>query len=162
MRVLPWDSSPRLLREYGAVRGDSGERGADMMVELRRGSDVYRLCAGLGRARRRNAHAVNQQFVVEFYNFDLLKRTRSVRDAERRTERRTERMPRYRDPRPVNSQYRTNRDEWLMLAHPRWAVFWLFAIGELVGYKPCAILATSWWVSGDHGQCRDMCRDETL
>ena len=94
MRVLPWDSSPRLLREYGAVRGDSGERGADMMVELRRGSDVYRLCAGLGRARRRNAHAVNQQFVVEFYNFDLLKRTRSVRDAERRTERRTERMPR--------------------------------------------------------------------
>ena len=79
MRVLPWDSSPRLLREYGAVRGDSGERGADMMVELRRGSDVYRLCAGLGRARRRNAHAVNQQFVVEFYNFDLLKRTRSVR-----------------------------------------------------------------------------------
>jgi hypothetical protein len=46
-------------------------------------------------------------------------------------------------------------DEWLMLAHPRWAVFWLFAIGELVGYKPCAILATSWWVSGDHGQCRD-------
>jgi len=90
------------------VRGDSGERGADMMVELRRGSDVYRLCAGLGRARRRNAHAVNQQFVVEFYNFDLLKRTRSVRDAERRTERRTERMPRYRGP-PVNSQYRTNR-----------------------------------------------------
>jgi hypothetical protein len=23
---------------------------------------------------------------------------------------------------------------------------------ELVGYKPCAILAASWWVSGD-GQC---------
>jgi len=71
VRVLPWDSSPRLLREYGAVRGDSGEWGADMMVELRRGSDVYRLCAGLGRARRRNAHAVNQQFVVEFYNFEI-------------------------------------------------------------------------------------------
>ena len=30
-----------------------------------------------------------------------------------------------------------------MLAHPRWAVFWLFAIGELVGDKPCAILATA-------------------
>ena len=28
------------------------------------------------------------------------------------------------------------------------------AIGELVGYKPCATLAASWWVSGD-GQCRD-------
>jgi hypothetical protein len=38
----------------------------------------------------------------------------------------------------------------------RWSpgIFWLFAIGELVGYKPCAILAASWWVSGD-GQCRD-------
>ena len=33
-------------------------------------------------------------------------------------------------------------------------IFRLFAIGELVGYKPCAILAASWWVSGD-GQCRD-------
>jgi len=33
-------------------------------------------------------------------------------------------------------------------------IFWLFTIGELVGYKPCAILAASWWVSGD-GQCRD-------
>ena len=78
-----------------------------MMVELRRGSDVYRLCAGLGRARRRNAHAVNQQFVVEFYNFDLLKRRASC--AERRTERRTtERMPRYRDP-PVNI---AQTDEW--------------------------------------------------
>ena len=32
-------------------------------------------------------------------------------------------------------------------------IFRLFAIGELVGYKPCAILAASWWVSGD-GQCR--------
>ena len=32
--------------------------------------------------------------------------------------------------------------------------FWLFAIGELVGNKPCAILAASWSVSGD-GQCRD-------
>jgi hypothetical protein len=32
--------------------------------------------------------------------------------------------------------------------------FWLFAIGELVSNKPCAILAASWWVSGD-GQCRD-------
>jgi len=28
-------------------------------------------------------------------------------------------------------------------------IFRLFAIGELVGYKPCAILAASWWVSGD-------------
>ena len=72
MRVLPWDSSPRLLREYGAGRL-WGVVCRVMMVELRRGSDVYRLCAGLGRARRRNAHAVNQQFVVEFYNFDLLK-----------------------------------------------------------------------------------------
>jgi hypothetical protein len=38
----------------------------------------------------------------------------------------------------------------------RWSpgIFRLFAIGELVGYKPCAILAASWWVSGD-GQCRD-------
>ena len=33
-------------------------------------------------------------------------------------------------------------------------IFRLVAIGELVGYKPCAILAASWWVSGD-GQCRD-------
>jgi hypothetical protein len=33
-------------------------------------------------------------------------------------------------------------------------IFRPFAIGELVGYKPCAILAASWWVSGD-GQCRD-------
>ena len=36
--------------------------------------------------------------------------------------------------------------------------FWLFAIGELVSNKPCAILAASWSVSGDHGgdgQCRD-------
>jgi hypothetical protein len=33
-------------------------------------------------------------------------------------------------------------------------IFRLSAIGELVGYKPCAILAASWWVSGD-GQCRD-------
>ena len=31
--------------------------------------------------------------------------------------------------------------------------FWLFAIGDLVSNKPCAILAAS-WVSGD-GQCRD-------
>ena len=31
---------------------------------------------------------------------------------------------------------------------------WLFAIGELVSNKRCAILAASWWVSGD-GQNRD-------
>jgi hypothetical protein len=33
----------------------------------------------------------------------------------------------------------------------RWSpgIFRLFAIGELVGCKPCAILAASWWVSGD-------------
>jgi len=42
----------------------------------------------------------------------------------------------------------------IAMAHPRRASFRLFAIGELVGYKPCAILAASWWVSGD-GQCRD-------
>ena len=36
--------------------------------------------------------------------------------------------------------------------------FWLFAIGELVSNKPCAILAASWIVSGD-GQCRER-RDE--
>jgi hypothetical protein len=30
-------------------------------------------------------------------------------------------------------------------------IFRLVAIGELVGYKPCAILAASWWVSGDEG-----------
>jgi hypothetical protein len=38
----------------------------------------------------------------------------------------------------------------------RWSlgIFRLFAIGELVGYKPCANLAASWRVSGD-GQCRD-------
>ena len=35
--------------------------------------------------------------------------------------------------------------------------FWLFAIGELVSNKPCAILAASWSVSGD-GQCRDETR----
>ena len=32
--------------------------------------------------------------------------------------------------------------------------FWLFAIGELVSKEHCAIIAASWWVSGD-GQCRD-------
>ena len=35
--------------------------------------------------------------------------------------------------------------------------FWLFAMlasFQLVSKKPCAIIAASWWVSGD-GQCRD-------
>jgi len=38
-------------------------------------------------------------------------------------------------------------------------IFRLVAIGELVGYKPCAILAASWWVSGD-GRAK-IARDET-
>jgi hypothetical protein len=39
-------------------------------------------------------------------------------------------------------------------------MFWLFAIGELVGYKPSKILAASSWVSGKNGQCRDTIDNE--
>jgi len=43
----------------------------------------------------------------------------------------------------------------IAMAHPRRASFGSLPLASfVVSYKPCAILAASWWVSGD-GQCRD-------
>ena len=54
---------------------------------------------------------------------------------------------------PIESRLRAPHNRYRDGAPPP-GIFRLVAIGELVGYKPCAILAASWWVSGD-GQCRD-------